>query len=98
MIQILSGLISGIISVIVLIVLIEKANPTIRRLLIGHYVFTDIFCTYLAYTMLPVVGLATIVNAGIFCLCFTGYLQYKRQKKDYLTLGMLLRQGVWKYD
>ena len=95
MIQIISGLISGVISVLVLIILIEKVNPTIRKLLIGHYVFTDIVGTCLAYMLLPVVGLATIVNAGTFCIIFTGYLHLKRKSTEYITVGTLLRQGVW---
>ena len=32
----------------VLIILIEKASPIIRKLLIGHYVLTDIVGTFLA--------------------------------------------------
>ena len=95
MTQIIGGLISGLISAIVLIILIEKANPMIRKLLIGHYVFTDIMGTFLAYTLLPVVGLATIVNAGIFCIIFTAYLHMKRKTTEYITVGKLLRQGVW---
>ena len=67
----------------------------IRKLLIGHYVFTDIMGTFLAYTLLPVVGLATIVNAGIFCIIFTAYLHMKRKTTEYITVGKLLRQGVW---
>ena len=67
----------------------------IRRLLIGHYVFTDIVGTFLAYTLLPVVGLATIVNAGVFCLLFTAYLHMKRKTTDYITVGKLIRKGVW---
>ena len=67
----------------------------IRKLLIGHYVFTDIMGTFLAYTLLPVVGLATIVNAWIFCIIFTAYLHMKRKTTEYITVGKLLRQGVW---
>ena len=57
--------------------------------------FTDIMGTFLAYTLLPVVGLATIVNAGIFCIIFTAYLHMKRKTTEYITVGKLLRQGVW---
>jgi len=75
------------------VILIEKSHPTLRKLAIGHYVFTDIVGTYLAYTLLPVVGLATIVNAGVFCLLFTLYLQYKRKNIDYLTIKDLFIGG-----
>ena len=93
MTQIIGGLISGIISVLVLVILIEKSHPTLRKLAVGHYVFTDIMCTYLAYTLLPVVGLATIVNAGVFCLLFTLYLQYKRKSTKYLTIKDMFMGG-----
>jgi len=77
-------------TVIVLIVLIEKANLTIKRLLLGHYLFTDIVGTFLAYTMLPVVGVATVINASTFCLIFTGYLYYRRTTIQPITIKELV--------
>ncbi|MAG50196.1 hypothetical protein CL621_00980 [archaeon] len=90
MIQVITGLISGTLTAAVAVVLIEKTSIIIKRLLIGHYVVTDIFCTYLAYSMLPVVGLATMISSAVFCLIFTVYLYVKRQKNDYITIAQLI--------
>ena len=94
MIQLVTGLVSGTLTAAVLVVLIEKASLTVRRLLIGHYVATDIICTYLAYSMLPVIGLATMISSAVFCLLFTIYLYFKRQKNDYITITQLIK-GVF---
>ncbi len=91
MIQLITGLVSGTLTAAVAIILIEKMIPSIRRLLIGHYVITDIAGTYLSYCILPVVGLATMISAATFCLLFTIYLFIRRNTKDYTTIYQLMK-------
>ncbi len=88
----IAGLFAGAMSAIAFIFLIEKAGPTLKRLLIGHYLFTDIVGTLIAFTLLPVVGLATLVSASTFCLIFTLYLGQRRKSIDYFTLSQLIRK------
>ena len=89
---ILAGLLAGAMSAGAFIFLIEKAGPTLKRLLIGHYLFTDIVGTLLAFTLLPVVGLATLVSATAFCLIFTLYLSQRRKTLDYITISQLFKK------
>jgi len=86
----LGGLIAGSLTAAAFILLIEKSSYTLKRLLLGHYVFTDIVGTFLAYVALPVVGLATMINAATVCLIFTTYLYWRRQTINYLTIKDLL--------
>ena len=90
----LAGLLAGVMSAGAFIFLVEKAGPTLKRLLIGHYLVTDVVGTLLAFTFLPVVGLATLVSASAFCLIFTLYLSYRRKTIDYITISQLLRKKI----
>jgi|TARA_Y100000310_G_scaffold140482_1_gene139937 hypothetical protein len=86
----LGGLIAGTLTSLAFILLIEKSSPTIKKLLLGHYLFTDIVGTLLAYIALPVVGLATMVNAATVCIIFTTYLYWRRTTVEYMTIKDLL--------
>jgi len=88
----LIGFVVGLLTVFGFIMLIEKSSPLVKKLLIGHYVLTDIIGTAIAYLFLPVVGLVTLVSAGSFCLFFTMYLQYQRNTIDHITIMQLLRK------
>ena len=90
--NVLIGILVGCMTVFGFIMLIEKSSPLIRKLLIGHYLFTDIVGTIIAYTFLPVVGLVTLISAGTFCILFTGYLQYRRSTVEYLTISQLIKR------
>lgn len=80
------GLFSGILSALALIILIEKSGEIPRALVYGHYVFVDIFATVMAYILMPVVGLATMVNISVFCITFTSYLYWRRQNSKHFTI------------
>ena len=51
---------------------------------------TDIIGTFIAYSLLPVVGLATLISAATFCLIFTVYLHYRRSNTEWITLKDLI--------
>ena len=87
----ITGIITGTLTAVVFIVLLEKCGKTLQNLLIGHYLFTDIVATFLAYILFPVVGLATMISAAIFCICFTTYLHWKRKTIQHTTLPRLVR-------
>ena len=87
---IISGLIAGLMTCAAFILLIEKAGPTLQALLIGHYLLTDIVGTFIAYSFMPVIGLATLVSAASFCLIFTSYLHYKRRTIQWITIKDLI--------
>ncbi|MBC8437061.1 hypothetical protein H8D85_01910 [bacterium] len=89
---ILVGILVGCMTVFGFIMLIEKSGPVIKKLLIGHYLFTDIIGTMIAYTFLPVVGLVTLISAGTFCILFTLYLQYRRATTEHMTISQLIRR------
>ncbi len=89
--MILTGLVAGSMTAAAFILLIEKANPTIRALLIGHYLLTDIVGTLISFSLLPVVGTATLISACTFCLAFTLYLSHKRRTAEWITLPQLMK-------
>ena len=94
--MIMTGLVAGSMTAAAFILLIEKSNPTIKALLIGHYLLTDIIGTMISFSLLPVVGTATLISACTFCLIFTLYLSYKRRTTKWLTIGELFRNTIKK--
>jgi|TARA_Y100000310_G_scaffold269711_1_gene283085 hypothetical protein len=86
----LGGLVAGTLTALAFILLIEKSSPKIKKLLLGHYLFTDIVGTALAYIALPVVGLATMVSASTVCILLTTYLYWRRTTIKYITIKDLL--------
>jgi hypothetical protein len=91
MTMILSGLVSGAFTALALILLVEKSPPKIKQLLLGHYLFTDIVGTMLAYVFLPVVGLATMISASMVCVVLSLYLYLRRLNSAYTTVGQYLK-------
>ena len=91
MTAILGGLISGLLSSLALIILIEKMGNTSRALVFGHYILIDILATIFAYVLMPVVGLATMINVSVFCLIFTSYLYWRRGNSVHFTLLDLIK-------
>jgi len=94
--MILTGLVAGSMTAAAFILLIEKSNPTIKALLVGHYLVTDIVGTMISFSLLPVVGTATLISACTFCLVFTLYLSYKRRTTEWLTISQLLKKTLKK--
>ena len=92
--ELLTGLIAGGMTASAFILLVQKAGSTLKSLLIGHYLLTDIIGTFIAYSLLPVVGLATLISAGSFCLIFTLYLHYQRSNTQWQTIGMLIKSKM----
>ena len=90
------GIVAGTMTAAAFILLIEKASPTIKSLLIGHYVFTDIAGTMISFSLLPVVGAATLISACTFCLIFTLYLHYQRKHTKWITIGTLVKSLIKK--
>lgn len=88
------GLVVGIMMAFAFIMLVEKAGPTLKALLIGHYLFTDIVATMISFSIFPVVGLATLATAGAFCLIFTFYLHQRRKTVNYITLPQLIKRSL----
>ena len=88
------GLITGSMTAAAFILLVEKTPPKVKALLIGHYLVTDIVGTLIAYSLLPVVGVATLLSAATFCLVFTLYLSYKRRTTEWLTIPQALRETL----
>ena len=89
--MILTGLVAGSMTAAAFILLIEKANPKIRALLVGHYLLTDIVGTIISFSLLPVVGTATLISACTFCLVFTLYLSYKRRTIEWITFPQVIK-------
>ena len=94
--MILTGFVAGTMTAAAFILLIEKASPTIRALLVGHYLLTDIAGTMISFSLLPVVGTATLISACTFCLIFTLYLSYKRRNTEWITISQLLKKSLKK--
>lgn len=94
--MILTGFIAGTMTAAAFILLIEKSSPTIKALLIGHYLLTDIIGTMISFSLLPVVGTATLISACTFCLLFTMYLHYKRRNTQWMTISMLIKRTMKK--
>tara|TARA_B100001250_G_scaffold410173_1_gene436065 strand:- start:245 stop:529 length:285 start_codon:yes stop_codon:yes gene_type:complete len=94
--MIMVGFVAGSMTAAAFILLIEKANPTIKSLLIGHYVLTDIIGTMISFSLLPVVGAATLISACTFCLIFTLYLHYQRRNAQWTTISMLVKNLIKK--
>ena len=90
MTTVITGGVAGLMTALAFILLIQKAGPTLQKLLIGHYLITDIVGTFIAYSLLPVVGLATLISAATFCLIFTVYLHYRRSNTEWITLKDLI--------
>lgn len=92
--MILTGLVAGSMTAAAFILLMQKANPTIKSLLVGHYLFTDIMGTMISFSLLPVVGTATLISACTFCLIFTMYLNYQRRNTEWITVSMLIKRTM----
>jgi len=88
---IIGGLISGLLSALALVILVEKIGKTSKALILGHYVLVDILATVFAYILMPIVGLATMVNVSVFCLIFTSYLYWRRGNSPHFTLLDLIK-------
>lgn len=91
MTAIIGGLVSGLLSSLAVVFLIEKMGRIAKSLLFGHYILIDIIATVLAYIFMPVVGLATMVNVSVFCLVFTSYLYWRRGNSIHFTLLDLIK-------
>ena len=91
--MILTGFVAGSMTAAAFILLMEKANPTIKSLLVGHYLLTDVVGTMISFSLLPVVGTATLISACTFCLIFTLYLSHKRRTTEWITLPQLVKSA-----
>ena len=92
--ELLAGILSGVLSASALMILIEKMGRVPKALVFGHYVFVDIVATIGSYTLLPVIGLATLVNAAVFCIIFTTYLYWRRGNSEAFTLWQVIKGQV----
>jgi hypothetical protein len=92
--ELLAGILAGTLSASALMILVEKMSRVPKALVFGHYVLVDIVATIGSYTLLPVIGLATLVNAAVFCIIFTTYLYWRRGNSESFTLWQVLTGKV----
>jgi len=96
-----AGIIVGVILFIAFAILIEKLPRWLKELVLGHYLLSDIVFTAMSFIAFPVVGIATLLSAGIFCILITLYLMYRRSTQAYtriepggLTLVRIVRYNA----
>jgi len=86
---ILTGLLTGLLTFLAFVMLIEKMPPIMREFLYGHYLLTDVGFTVLSFLLLPVVGTSTLIATAFFCILFSLYLAVMRSVRPWrkVTLG-----------
>ena len=83
MTRILTGTFAGFLTFLCVVILILHSNENMKQLIIGHYLISDIFFTVISFLFLPVVGSATLINTGIFCICISIFLTGIRKHTPY---------------
>lgn len=83
---IVGGIIVGVLLFTAFAILVEKLPKWIRQLVLGHYLVSDIVFTMISFMIFPVVGLATLIGASIFCILITGYLMWRRTTQPYIRI------------
>jgi len=94
--ELIAGILAGTLSASALIILVEKMSRIPKGLVFGHYVLIDIVATVGSYTLLPVIGLATLVNAAVFCIIFTTYLYWRRGNSEAFTIWQIITGKIKK--
>lgn len=89
----LTGLLIGVMTLIALIILIEKLPKKVRYFIFGHHLLSDIFATGIVLSFLPVTGTVTLLSAVTFCLLFTIYLFVRRKAHGWKRIS-IIKTGI----
>lgn len=95
-----TGIAMGLILFATFAVLVEKLPSWLKQLTLGHFLVTDILFTALSFLVFPVVGAATLISTGVFCLLITLYLSIRRSTTSYtrIELGKPFLLKIVRYD
>jgi len=91
--MIFTGLLIGLMTLIVFIILVEKLPGNVRYFVFGHHLLSDVLATGIVLTFLPVTGTITLLSAMTFCLLFTVYLFVRRKSHGWKRIN-IVKTGV----
>lgn len=86
--MIITGIIMGIMTFTAMIILVEKLPKRLKMLVYGHHLLSDLLFTGFCFTLFPLTGTATLINAAVFCLLFSSYLAIRRQIKPWIRVKL----------
>ena len=82
-----TGLIIGLMTAFMFIVLVEKFPRWLKELVYGHYLASDLAFTFLALGLLPVTGALTLLAIATMTVVFTLYLGLRRQTHSWRRIA-----------
>jgi hypothetical protein len=92
----ITGIAIGVMTALMFIILVEKLPPTLKELVLGHHLFSDVLFTAFTLGLLPVTGALTLLSAATVAVLFSLYLAVKRRTHPWRRI--VIRRGWVRID